>query len=113
MFRSYTLQPATAHDAPLVFEWNPETGELRGPGADLVADLCRRAVQDGYVQGYPYPTSFDVANPLRNAAEMAVVLGQYWRLDGELLAAYPATQESSGLVEIAADRPPAAIFAEF
>lgn len=89
MFRSYTLQPATAHDKPLEFDWNPETGEIRGKSADLVSAMCRQATKEGWVTGHPYPTEHAITDPLRKPEEMAVVLGQYWQLEGELQAAYP------------------------
>lgn len=88
MFRSFILQPATAHDAPLEFEWNPNTGELRGPSAELVAGLCRQAMREGWVTGHPYPTEYAITDPFRNPEEMAVVLGQYWVLDKTIGSLY-------------------------
>ncbi len=93
MFRNYTLQPATAHDQPLEFEWNQETGELRGKSADIVAGMCRQAIREGWITGHPHPTDYEITDPLRRPVEMAVVLGQYWRLGGDLQAAYPNVPE--------------------
>lgn len=90
MFGSYTLQPATAHDAPLEFEWNPETGELRGKSEDIVAGMCRQAVRAGWITSHPYPTEYAIADPLHKPEEMAVVLGQYWRLEGLLQERHPS-----------------------
>lgn len=89
MFRSYNLQPATAHDQPLEFEWNAETGELRGKSADIVAGMCRQAIREGWITGHPYPTDYEITDPLRRPAEMAVVLGQYWSLNEHLRNAHP------------------------
>lgn len=96
MFRRFTLQPATVHDAPLDFEWNPATGELHGKSAELVAGLCRQAVREGWVTGHPHPTEYAITDPFRRVDEMAVVLGQYWQLDDYLGSAYPtkATTEA-------------------
>lgn len=93
MFRSHTLQPQTIHEEPLAFEWDPDTGSLRGSGADTVRKLCAHAVSDGYVTGHPYPTPFDISDPLLRPAEMAVVLGQFWTLDETLAAEYPVIDE--------------------
>lgn len=89
MFRCYVLQPITVHDQPLIFEWDPETGELRGEGATIVNKMCDEAVRSDCVLGHPYPTVFEVSDPLHRVTEMAVVIGQYWRLEGDLLKAYP------------------------
>ncbi len=93
MFRSYSLQPVTAHDGPLDFEWDPETGELRGRNAALVASICRQAIKEGWVTGHPYPTEHVITDPQRHPSEMAVVLGQYWQLEGDLKAAYPTVAD--------------------
>jgi hypothetical protein len=95
MYRKFTLQPQTPHDVELVFEWDPDAGELRGAGAGIVRNMCERAVQIGHVNGHPYPTPFDIEDPLHNAAEMAVVLGQHWQLDDWLQAAYPQAEDAA------------------
>lgn len=89
MFHKHLLEPITPHDHPLEFEWNPLTGELRGKDAVLVTSLCRQAEKQGWVTGHPYPTDYPVSDPLHRPTEMAIVLGQYWRLDAVLGAAYP------------------------
>lgn len=94
MFRSYRLQPQTVHDQPLEFEWNPDSGELRGKSAEIVAGLCRQAVRAGWVTGHPYPTEYAISDPLRKPEEMAVVLGQSWRLEGGLEVAYPQPNDN-------------------
>jgi hypothetical protein len=99
MFRSYLLQPATAHDQPLEFEWNPETGELRGKSADIIAGICRQAIREGWVTSHPYPTEYEITDPLRRPAEMAVVLGQYWWLDGDLPEKYPSQTDQMNIYD--------------
>jgi hypothetical protein len=89
MFRSFSLQPVTIHDQPLQFSWDPNTGELGGEGAEQVIALCRAAVKEGQVVSHPHPTTYDIHDPLHRVSEMAVVLGQYWRLEGELQKAHP------------------------
>lgn len=81
MFRRFQLQPVTVHDQPLDFEWDGDTGEIRGPSATPVCDMLNDAVKQGYIVSHPYPTSYDITDPYHCAAELAVILGQYWRLD--------------------------------
>ncbi len=45
MFRRFQLQPVTVHDQPLDFEWNGDTGEIRGPSAAQVRDMLDSAVK--------------------------------------------------------------------
>lgn len=99
MFRSYRLNPQTEHEDELAFDWDPESGDLRGSGAEAVRKLCERAVQIGHVNGHPYPTPFDITDPLHRPAEMAVVLGQFWVLDTDLQAAYPQLPPSDDAEE--------------
>lgn len=89
MFRKYTLQPAVWHQEPLEFEWDAESGEVRGTGAGKVLSLVVSAVKEGNIIGHPYPTSFEISDPLHNAGEMAVLLGNDWQLPADLNAAYP------------------------
>lgn len=100
MFRSFRLKPITAHNGELVFDWDQATGEVRGPGADRVRELAAAAVAAGGVEGDPYPSYFEIDSPLTNAGELAVVLGQFWALDGELRDAYPAPETDEAMVEI-------------
>lgn len=94
MFRKYILKPAVWHRKQLEFEWDPESGEVRGPGADLVTSMAASAVKEGSVTGHPYPTSYDITDPLHNISEMAVLLGQDWMLSEYLASAYPAEEEA-------------------
>lgn len=89
MYRKFILQPQTSHDVELAFEWDSESGDLRGAGAEIVRNMCERALQIGHVNGHPYPTPFSIEDPLRRPAEMAVLLGQFWQLDAELRQEYP------------------------
>lgn len=103
MFRSYRLQPVTVHDAVLVFAWNPETGEVTGAGAPLVLELANSAQQQGTTLGHPYPTVFDIKDPLHSLPEIAVLLGNRWQLAPDLQAAYPVEEGDDLLLEIDAD----------
>ena len=94
MFRKLNLQPLTAHEGTLEFEWDPEGGTVRGRDAQRVQQLVDKANRLGSIVGHPYPTPFDITDPLRRAGKFAVVLRQYWRLDDEFAAAYPVAPEN-------------------
>ena len=93
MFHKYNLKPAVWHQNPLEFEWNAESGEVRGPDADKVLGLVASAMKEGSLIGHPYPTSFEISDPLHNAGEMAVLLGNDWMLPDDLASAYPKTTD--------------------
>lgn len=90
MLLHYSLQPISVHDQPLHFTWNSVTGELGGDDAEQVRALCLAAARAGHVVSHPYPTEYRIQDPLHRLSEMAVVLGQYWKPEGELQKAYPA-----------------------
>ncbi|MBZ0104657.1 MAG: hypothetical protein K8H84_03410 [Sulfuricella denitrificans] len=94
MFRKYILKPAVWHRNPLEFEWDPESGEVRGADAGQVIAMAASAVKEGSVTGHPYPTSYDITDPLHNISEMAVLLGQDWMLSEDLASAYPEEEEA-------------------
>lgn len=89
MFRKVYLKPLTTHETDIEFEWDPETGAVRGRDADRVRDLAAEAKARGEATGDPYPTVYAIEDPLRNDAELAVVLGRYWQLDEALTGKYP------------------------
>lgn len=90
MFRSYKLTSISpAIGESIEFDWDPETGELRGPGADRVRDLARAAKRRGWADAAPLPWSYPVSDPLRRPVELAVVLGNWYRLPPDLRAVYP------------------------
>ena len=96
MFHSYTLQPADGVGEPLVFDWDPETGAVRGPGADYVRTLVSGVLKSGVAMGHPYPTAYPISDPLRRPAELAVLLGNRYHLPVELARAYPKAPDDEG-----------------
>lgn len=97
---SFQLVPFSSVDTPLDFDIDFETGDVSGRDASHVVSLCEAARAEGYVVGHPYPTSYDITNPFINIQELSVVLGQYWRLDGKLIDAYPKAESDEGSSEI-------------
>ncbi len=91
MFRTYSLEPLNGVGPALQFEWDPSTESVRGEGADYVRAVAAHAQQVGYMLGHPYPTPYSITNPLSTPAELAVILGNVWRLTEDLAAAYPAS----------------------
>lgn len=72
--------------APLLLVWDPATGEISGPSADLVRALA----QDGAVNGHPAPRAIELGpEPLRSWRDMAAIVGCYWVLPDELARHYP------------------------
>ncbi|MBU1692284.1 MAG: hypothetical protein KJ958_05455 [Gammaproteobacteria bacterium] len=98
MYRKYTLEPSVRYESALEFEWDPAVGGVRGKDAARVLTVVQRAKDEGEVQGHPYPSTYPVTNPLRNSSEMAVVLGQYWKLPVDLALAYPKPEEDDDVV---------------
>lgn len=81
----------------LEFEWDPETGELAGRDADEVRRYAEEAKRQGYWTGHPRSTPYRIEDPLRRPAEMAVILGNAWRLPPELAAVYPRPPQGNEL----------------
>jgi hypothetical protein len=97
---SFQIEPLSSSDIPLDFDVDFETGDVGGRDLARVVGLCEAAMEDGFVVGHPYPTSYDITNPFINIQELAVVLGQYWRLDGKLIDAYPKVESDEGSSDI-------------
>lgn len=97
---SFQLVPLSSSDISVDFDIDFETGDVGGRDAERVVSLCEAAMIDGFIVGHPYPTSYDITNPFIDIQELAVVLGQFWRLDGELIDAYPKVESDEGSSEI-------------
>jgi hypothetical protein len=104
MFRKYTLQPAIWHRKPLEFEWDAESGQVRGPDSSTVLHLVSIAVKNGGLTGHPYPTEFTITDPLHNISEMAVVFGNDWLLSPDLAKAYPSAPQDDDLPVMVDDK---------
>lgn len=90
MFRKFKLNLISPHcGLTLEFEWDAEAGVFSGPDAPEVERMIARALGEGMVLGHPYPTPYEITDPAHKAADLAVVLGQFWKLPRELARAYP------------------------
>jgi hypothetical protein len=92
MFRKFNLKATVWHKQDLEFEWDPESRAVRGRDAQLVKEVVLDAVKEGSIVSHPYPTSYEIKNPLKNLSEMALVLGQFWKLPEELAKSLPGGQ---------------------
>lgn len=88
MLRKYSLEPLSGVGANLEFEWDQETAELRGRDADVVLRYVEQATRAGVALGHPYPTPYEIVEPLRRPGELAVLLGNAFKLPPELQTAY-------------------------
>lgn len=71
---------------PLVFTWNPDTGEVEGPDAERVLQLAGST----WVGAHPQPWAWRLgAEPLKSWTDMAAIVGSEWHLPPELREYYP------------------------
>lgn len=57
---------------PLEFEWDPETGEVSGPGAAIVLQAAEEAREQGAIQ--LHTGQWSGADPLRTREGMAMLI---------------------------------------
>lgn len=103
MYHKHTLKPAVWHVEELEFELDTDAGAIRGRDARKVLQLVDAAIKEGGIVGHPYPTSYEIKDPLHDLSEMSVLLGVYWQLDDNLSAAYPKPDEDDLVYEIDSD----------
>lgn len=95
MKHSFNCAPLSASlmAEPLVFTWNPDTGEVEGPDAELV----RRIASEVQVPAHPRPWAWELsADPLRSWVDMAAIVGSEWVLPAVLREHYPRYEAPTG-----------------
>lgn len=90
--RSIELRPLPGSREPAgTIVWDDERGEIVGD--DPLSERIRRTIalaeQTGHVRVHPYPCSVAIIDPLRDARELAAILGWYYFLPDWLMASYP------------------------
>jgi hypothetical protein len=83
--------------APLVFDWDDETGEITGPGAEEILEQFRF----GSV-GTAEPASWPLTST-KSKTDLAAVVGKRYILPPELTGYYPQTEydeDDNGFMEI-------------
>jgi hypothetical protein len=95
MRRTLALKPL--RNAPaLSFEWDDETGAISGRDATLVGEIVASAERFRFVAIEPHPSSHRLsAAPLRSAADLAAILGQWYELPDWLEAVRPVGEETT------------------
>lgn len=89
MIRRFRCQPSSGNPAAvtLEFTWDPETGEIGGPGAPLILErIAWGAVQLHPMSSAPWKLGRD---PLRSWRDMAAIVGSEWQLPEEIAPHYP------------------------
>lgn len=94
----FNLKPHSTVYAPLQFSWNETTGEVSGPGAELVRNNATAALKFGHIAIHPISACIDcTANPLTSRALLAAMLSYDYQLPKVLadgLATAPDKQHS-------------------
>jgi hypothetical protein len=72
------------NNRPLVFDWNDETGEVTGPGADYVLGCFA----DGSVGIHPHPAGWDLTST-KSRTDIAAVIGSHWAVPPDFVDDYP------------------------
>ncbi|MCB5187373.1 hypothetical protein LG200_05060 [Methylobacillus caricis] len=93
MSRKLILPGISATIPPLNVVWDIETGELSGPDAGLLHAHIKAQVEQGYVIGNPYPSTYEINDPLHSMADMALVLSLKWVVPEDLSKHLPQVQE--------------------
>lgn len=94
MYRSYRLKATSKHyGTDLEFEWDAEAGTFRGRDALKIEGMIADALKEGSVCSHPHPTVYEMTDPARKPAELAVLLGQFWQLPDDLARAYPRRRD--------------------
>lgn len=97
MFKKYNLDPHDKRDQPIEFEWDVSAGQLRGPDAPMILDMAERAKAVGTIVGDPYPTSYQITDPLKKQGELAAILGVYYHLPDNLMATIKRPEDDGEL----------------
>ncbi|HXG27270.1 MAG TPA: hypothetical protein VNJ47_00275 [Nevskiales bacterium] len=93
MIRQLDLEPFDARDPRLILSWDPETGEISGPGAAFVRGRMEGS-PDGFVSCHPVPYYHPLSrDPLRSMTDMAAILGFEYKLPDDLQEHYPQPEE--------------------
>lgn len=88
--KHYELAPSIWHEAPLVFDWDVETGVVAGRDAARILEMASWPV----VNAHPVPWTWALsAEPTKSLTDMAAILGWSHQLPDDLQAHYPQPAE--------------------
>lgn len=75
--------PSIGAGKGLQFAWDPAAGVLSGRDAAFVLLAVQDALRDGTVTSHPWPTVYQVRDPLHSLPELAAVVSQFCALNEE------------------------------
>jgi len=75
--------PSIGAGKGLQFTWDSATGVLSGRDAAFVLLAVQDALRDGTVTSHPWPTVYQIRDPLHSQPELAAVISQFCRLSDE------------------------------
>lgn len=91
MIKHYECKPIVWHQKPFIFDWDIDTGDIKGADADEI----KRIAEGGGITAHPIPWSWEFSNePLKNKTDMAAIIGYEHQLPDDLIDFYPKQDES-------------------
>jgi hypothetical protein len=91
MFKHYECKPIVWHQKPLVFDWDIDTGKIKGADAEKINQMA----DGGGIIAHPIPWSWEFSKePLKNKTDMAAIIGYEHQLPDDLIDFYPKQDES-------------------
>lgn len=91
MIKHYECKPIVWHQKPFIFDWDSDTGDIKGDDADEI----KRIAEGGGITAHPIPWSWEFSNePLKNKTDMAAIIGYEHQLPDDLIDFYPKQDES-------------------
>lgn len=94
--------PSLGAGKGLQFAWDPAAGVLSGRDAAFVLLAVQDALRDGTVTSHPWPTVYQVRDPLHTLPEMAAVVSQFCMLNEEWQSALSSIAPPDNGIEPAA-----------
>lgn len=93
MSRNLKLQGISATIPSLDVTWDASAGVLSGPDADLLIAHVQAQLEEGGVVANPYPSFYEINDPLHDSKDMALVLSMKWVLPDDLAKLLPQDQD--------------------
>ena len=91
MIKHYECKPIVWHQKPFIFDWDSDTGDIKGDDADEI----KRIAEGGGITAHPIPWYWEFSNePLKNKTDMAAIIGYEHQLPDDLIDFYPKQDES-------------------
>lgn len=79
--------------------YDSELGIVLGSLANVLSQMIDDALEDGYIVSHPYPTSYDILDPLHNPEELVLIISQRWHVPEALASYLPAIEPSDSMLD--------------